>query len=128
MVVHPQTGRPDRPTVQFFEPRELVNLKVELARLLAHGDVVGVGTYFNVQFLSHDRKALLSSALFVVTHEEQRRVTNEANPYQPISSDPWTRKFAQIGEWWTAAPVEQVAAPVPDVGKPAKEPRPRKTA
>jgi hypothetical protein len=100
MIIHAEVVvTPDRPVVIFREPREKVDLDVELPRTL-NSQGWGVGTYFNVQFISHDRTILLASAEFVVTEVREGLHTNEANPYQPITKMIASRKFEQIGDWW----------------------------
>ena len=82
-----------------------------------------MGTYFHVQFVSHDRATLLASGEFVVTEVREGLHTSEANPYQPVTKAIFTRRAEQIGDWWLPAKqegklsdmegqkVEQVAPP-----------------
>ena len=101
-MIHPEVlVTPDRPVVCFREPKESVNLSVELPKVL-HAQGWGIGTYFNVQFISHDRAALLASAEFLVTDVRESIHTSEANPYQPMTKMVFARKYEQIGEWWEA--------------------------
>lgn len=100
MIIHPEIIiTPDFPTVRIRAPKEQYNLDVELPKIL-HSQGWGCGTYFNVQFISHDRTKLLSSALFVVSEEEESLHVNEANPYQPVTKTRINRKAEMIGEWW----------------------------
>lgn len=127
MFIHPEIiVTPDSPVIRLHQPRELVNLDVELPRIM-HAQGWGVGTYFHVQFLSHDKTKLISSAPFVVTEEIEQVVTSEANPYQPMTKTLYTRKAERIGEWWNApqAFAKEGSDKSPDVGKAAKS---RKTA
>jgi hypothetical protein len=99
MLIHPEIiVAPDRPTVKFREPREQVNLEAEIPKIL-HVQGWGVGTYFNVQFISHDRTKLLSAALFVVTQETEGLHTSD-HPYQPVTKVIYTRKASLVGGWW----------------------------
>lgn len=102
MLIHPEIiVTPDRPVIKFREPREHINLDVELPKIL-HAQGWGIGTYFHVQFVNHDKTRLLSSAEFVVTEEVESLYTSEANPYQPVTKAVFTRKAERIGEWWTS--------------------------
>lgn len=99
MVIHPQIFvTPDRPTIQFYQPREQVNLEVQIPRIL-HAQGWGCGIYFNVQFVSHDKKRLLASALFVVS-EEMEALTTSEDQYRPVTRTIFNRKASQVGEWW----------------------------
>ena len=85
MIIYPEIlVTPDHPTIKFKQPREQVNLDVELPKIL-HAQGWGCGTYFHVQFLDHDKAKLLASALYVVTEEVETLVTSDANPYQPVT-------------------------------------------
>lgn len=107
MVVHPEViVTPDCPTVKFRQPREQVKLEVELPKILqAQG--WGCGTYFHVQFISHDKTELLASGRFVVVGEKESVETTD-DPYRPVTKTVYSRKFAQIGDWWSAAVVETI--------------------
>ena len=89
---------PDLPTIKFRNLREQVDLDIELPKIL-HAQGWGCGTYFHIQFLSHDRTKLLSSANYVVTNEIEELHTNEANPYQPVTKTLISRKASIIGDW-----------------------------
>ena len=105
MVIHPEViPTPDTPTVRFREPRELVDLEKELPRIL-HTQGWNCGTYFNVQFLNHEKTKLLVCGRFVVTEEVESVQTSDSNPYQPMTKTVFSRRAEQIGEWWT--PPEQ---------------------
>ena len=100
MVIQPEVFvTPDRPVVRFREPREKVDLGNELPKVI-HAQGWGIGTYFNVQFIDHDRTTLIASAEFLVTEVREGLHTSEANPYQPVSKTIFMRKFEQIGQWW----------------------------
>lgn len=100
MVIQPEVFvTPDRPVVSFREPREKVDLAVELPKVL-HSQGWGAGTYFHVQFIGHDRSELLASAEFLVTQVTEGLHTSEANPYQPITKTVFMRKYEQISQWW----------------------------
>src|SRR3990172_4674588 len=102
MIIAPEViVTPDHPTIRFREPREKVDLDIELPRIL-HAQGWGCGNYFNVQFLSHDKTRLLSSALYVVYQVSETIHTSETNPYQPITKMVFSRKASLIGEWWIA--------------------------
>ena len=103
MVIQPEIyTTPDRPIVRFREPREKIDLSLELPKVL-QSQGWGIGTHFHVQFIDHDRTALLASAEFLVTQVAEGLHTSEANPYQPITKTIFMRKFEQIGEWWISA-------------------------
>lgn len=105
MVIHPEVVvTPDCPTVKFRQPREQVKLDVELPKILqAQG--WGCGTYFHVQFISHDKTELLASGRFVVAGESETVETTD-DPYRPVTKTVYNRKFAQIGDWWAAKTME----------------------
>ncbi len=112
MVIHPEiVVTPDYPTIKLRNDPSHVNLDEELAKILpAQG--WGCGTYFNVQFLTHDRARLIKSGKFVVTQENPSIHTSEANPYQPMTKEVYSRKAEQIGDWWYA---EEFAAGLQDL-------------
>ena len=99
MIIAPEVFvTPDRPVIRFREPREKVSLESELPKAIqAQG--WGVGTYFNVQFIDHDRTKLIASAEFVVTEVREGLHTSEANPYQPITRTVFMRKYQQVSQW-----------------------------
>lgn len=100
MIIHPEVVvTPDNPSVIFRMPKDKVDLNTMLPKIL-HAQGWGVGTYFNVQFISHDRTTLLHSCPFVVTSVTETVQTSEANPYQPITKTVYGRTFAQMGPWW----------------------------
>lgn len=120
MVIHPQVfTTPDCPVVQFRESRSQIDLDQEIKRVV-NREKWGVGTYFHVQLMDHERKTLLASALFVITEEMEQNVVNEDNPYQPMTKTVQMRKAAQIGQWWDSKS--------PDVRNPEKATPKRKTA
>lgn len=106
MVIYPEVlVTPDCPTIKFRQPREQVDLDKELPRILqAQG--WGCGTYFHVQFLSHDKTRLLASALFVVSEEVESMVTSDTNAYQTVTKTVFSRKVSQIGDWWPEAKLD----------------------
>ncbi len=107
MLIHPEIFvTPDRPVVRFRDPRKEVNLDKELPRILS-AQGWDVGTYFHVQFLSHDRTALLASAQFVVVEVREGLHTSEANPYQPVTKAIHTRRAEQVGDWWMPRKMEE---------------------
>lgn len=108
MVIYPEViVTPDTPTVRFNQPREKINLEVELPRILqAQG--WGCGTYFNVQFLNHEKTKVMACARFVVSEELENTTTTDANPYQPMTKTVFTRRAEQIEAWW---PHEDVDPP-----------------
>ena len=99
---------PDSPTIKFSQPRDQVDLSKELPRIL-HAQGWGCGTYFNVQFLNHEKTKLLACARFVVTEEVETIQTSDANPYQPITKTVFSRTAEQIDEWWPAQPDMEIA-------------------
>lgn len=101
MIINPEViVTPDEPTVKIREARENVDLDREIPKIL-HAQGWDVGTFFNVQFISHDRTKLLSFARFIVTESTEQLHTSDANPYQPSTKAVFTRKAAQISDWWT---------------------------
>ena len=135
MVIFPEIiVTPDSPTVKFYQPREKVNLDQELPRILA-SQGWGCGTYFNVQFLNHEKTKLLACARFVVSEESESVRTSSADPYQPVTKTVFSRKADQIGDWWmpeSKAPAEspsvsatpseeEPVATVPRRGRPPKQ-------
>lgn len=114
MVIHSEVlVTPDFPTIKFRQPREQVNLSAELPRVL-NAQGWGCGTYFNVQFLSHDKTKLLASALFVVS-EESESVHTSDNQYNPVTKTVFSRKCEQISDWWL--PPEGLVSPASPDGK-----------
>ena len=100
MLIYPDIqATPDSPTIKFYQPREQIDLAKELPRIL-HAQGWSCGTYFNVQFLNHERTKLLSCGRFVVSEEVETLHTNDANPYQPMTRTVFSRSAEQIGDWW----------------------------
>ena len=100
MVIQPEVFvTPDRPVVRFREPREKVDLGNELPKVI-HAQGWGIGTYFNVQFIDHDRTTLIASAEFLVTEVREGLHTSESNPYQPVTKTVFMRKYEQVSRWW----------------------------
>jgi len=88
---------PDQPTVRIREAEEKTDLKKILPQILqAQG--WGVGTYFNVQFLNHERNKLLKDARFVVTADVQELKTTD-NAYTPNTRMIVAYQFEQVSEW-----------------------------
>jgi hypothetical protein len=114
MLIYPDIqATPDSPTIKFYQPREQIDLNKELPRIL-HTQGWGCGTYFNVQFLNHEKTKLLACGRFVVSEEVETLHTNDANPYQPMTKTVFSRSAEQIGEWWPSIHVGKTyeAAPV----------------
>lgn len=100
MVIYPEViVTPDTPTVRFNQPRKKIDLEVELPRILLR-EGWGCGTYFNVQFLNHEKTKVMACARFVVSEELENTQTNDANPYQPMTKTVFLRHAAQIEDWW----------------------------
>jgi len=100
MIIHPDISvTPDRPRVQFREPREVFDLNKALKGVL-HGQGWVCGTYFHVQYVNREKTTLYSSALFVVTEESDALVTSDDNPYSPMTKTIHTRQAEIVGEWW----------------------------
>lgn len=119
MVIFPEIiVTPDSPTVRFYQPREKVDLDQELPRILA-AQGWGCGTYFNVQFLNHEKTKLIACARFVVSEESESVRTISTDPYQPVTKTVFSRKADQIGDWW---PPETVGAESPPMAPSAAEP------
>ncbi len=99
MVIAPEIlVTPDRPVVRFREPREKLDLDKELKRVL-QTQGWGVGTYFNVQFISHDRTELLSQGEFIVIKDAESLQTNNDDQYSPKTQTAHIRVAEQIGEF-----------------------------
>ena len=104
MVIHPEIiVTPDCPTIKFRQPKENVDLDLQISKIL---NVQGwsCGTYFNVQFISHDKTKLMASARYVVTEELEFLHVNESNPMQTMTKAVTTRKAKQIGDWFYPNP------------------------
>ena len=100
MVIQPEVFvTPDRPVVRFREPREQIDLDKELQKVV-NNQGWGVGTYFHVQFINHERTAVLASAEFLVTEVREGLHTRDAESYQPVTKMIFMRKLEQIGQWW----------------------------
>lgn len=100
MLIYPDIqATPDSPTIKFYQPQDQIDLNKELPRIL-HTQGWGCGTYFNVQFLNHEKTKLLACGRFVVSEEIETLHTNDANPYQPMTRTVFSRRAEQIGEWW----------------------------
>lgn len=112
MVIAPHiTTTPDFPTVRFREPKEQIDLETELNKILKIQGW-GVGTYFNVQFVNHERTKLLASVTYVVTEEHEELRVNESIPGHPVTTNVVTRRCEEAGPWkWfvVEAPVEEPA-------------------
>ena len=111
MVIYPEIQvTPDSPTIKFSQPRDQVDLSKELPRIL-HAQGWGCGTYFNVQFLNHEKTKLLACARFVVTEEVETLQTSD-NQYQPMTKTVFSRRAEQISDWWPSVGV--MVMPVPE--------------
>ena len=100
MLIHPEIAvTPDCPTVKFREPKEKINLDVELPKIL-NAQGWGLGTYFNIQFISYNRDKLIAEGKFIVTEESESLHTANPEAYQPMTKTLAARKAMQIGEWF----------------------------
>ena len=108
MVIQPEVFvTPDRPVVRFREPREQIDLDKELQKVV-NNQGWGVGTYFHVQFINHERTEVLASAEFLVTEVREGLHTRDAESYQPVTKMIFMRKFEQIGEWWPSTRLSDI--------------------
>jgi len=99
MIIHPEIiVTPDLPTIKFKQPRDQVDLDVELPKIL-HTQGWGCGTYFHIQFVNHEKTKLLASATFVVSEETESIHTSD-NQYNPVTKTIFTRSATRIGDWW----------------------------
>jgi len=99
MIIHPEVFvTPDCPTIRFRESKDSVDLEKKLPQIL-HAQGWCCGTYFHVQFVSHDRTKLLASTRFVVSEESESLQTSD-NPYQPMTKTIYNLKATQIEPWW----------------------------
>ena len=100
MLVHAEiVVTPDCPTVKFREDKELVKLDVEIPKIL-NAQGWGLGTYFNIQFISHDRDNLIAAGKFLVTQEAESLHTANPDGYQPMTKTVSARKAMQVGDWF----------------------------
>lgn len=112
MLIYPDIqATPDSPTIKFYQPRDQIDLDKELPRIL-HTQGWGCGTYFNVQFLNHEKTKLLACGRFVVSEEIETLHTNDANPYQPMTRTVFSRRAEQIGGWFPEVHETHEAAPI----------------
>ena len=108
MLIHAEiVVTPDSPTVQFREPKEQVNLDIELPKIL-NAQGWGLGTYFHVQFINHDRTKLIASGDFLVTGDTESLHTANPDGYQPMTKTISARKAGQIGDWFYPNGLEPV--------------------
>lgn len=99
MLIHPEIiPTPDSPTVKFREPKEKVNLDIEIPKILG-SQGWGIGINFDIQFISHDRTQLLASGKFIVVSENESLQTANPDGYQPMTKTVLARQAKQIGEW-----------------------------
>jgi hypothetical protein len=111
MIIKPEIYvTPDRPIVRIRESRENVDLAVELPKVLATQGW-GLGTSFDVQFITHDRTELLACAGFLVVGESEDIRTIDVSANQTITKAVITRKFAQITPWWVSPDAKPQVAP-----------------
>jgi len=88
---------PDQPTIRLRTPQDNTDLDKLLPQVLqAQG--WGVGTYFNVQFLNHERNQLLADARFVVISEMEHLKTTD-NAYTPNTRMVVAFKAEQVTDW-----------------------------
>lgn len=140
MIIYPEIiVTPDNPTIKFSQPRDQIDLSKELPRIL-HAQGWGCGTYFNIQFLNHEKTKLLACGRFVVTEQVETTQTSDANLYQPMTKTVFSRCAEQIGDWWPEISkamtadgkltplLGQVTQPVEGVFNPKRRGRPPKTA
>lgn len=100
MIIHPDINNtPDRPVIKFRQPKELMDLTLELGRAMK-SQGWALGTRFTVQFINHEKTQLLSTAEFVVSDREESFITNDDNPYAPTSRDIVTYRAIQVDDWW----------------------------
>ena len=89
---------PDCPTVKFREGSELVNLAIEIPKILI-SQGWGLGTIFAVQFTNHERTKLIKIARFIVDFEDSNIRTFNPDSQQPMSKLIETRTAKQIETW-----------------------------
>ena len=106
MKIHPEViVTPDCPTVVLREPIEVVNLDVTIPNIL-NQQGWGIGTYFNIQYISHDRTKLIAEGKFVVTESSEVMHTSNPDGFQPMTKPVTARKAQQIGDWFYAVAKE----------------------
>jgi hypothetical protein len=89
---------PDCPTVKFREGSELVNLDLEIPKILI-SQGWGLGTVFVVQFTNYGRTELIKMARFIVDSENSDVRTFNADGPSPMTKMVDTRTAKQIETW-----------------------------
>jgi hypothetical protein len=89
---------PDCPTVKFREGPELVNLDIEMPRILT-SQGWGLGTVFVVQFVNHEKTKLIKVARFIVDFEDSNIQTFNPDGPSPMTKVVETRTAKQIESW-----------------------------
>lgn len=89
---------PDCPTVKFREGVELVNLDLEIPKILI-SQGWGLGTVFVVQFTNYERTKLIKMARFIVDSEDSDVRTFNADGPSPMTKTVETRTAKQIESW-----------------------------
>jgi len=124
MIVKPEiVVTPDHPQIYIREPMENVDLSTLLPRVLdAQG--WGVGTTFDVLFVSHDRSTLLNRGQFIVAECMSGLQTSEVSTYQTVTKETFRRRIEMIGDWLVPVSVQEAQgseeAGAPDVAAPEK--------
>jgi hypothetical protein len=102
MIIHPEViTTPDHPTIKFREKPDQVDLDREIWRVV-NSQRWSAGTYFHVQFCNHEKTKVLSSAMFIVSEASEKLITNDDNPYAPMSKTAFHYTAHRVSKWWKA--------------------------
>ena len=89
---------PDCPTVKFREDPELINLDIEIPKLL-FTQGWGLGTTFSIQFINHERTKVIKVARFIVSAEDASLHTFNPDSEHPMTKTVETRRAKRIEGW-----------------------------
>lgn len=121
MIISPQIiVTPDTPMVLFREAKEAFDIEAEVMKVVQRQGW-GLGTRFNVHFISHDRTTLLATAEYIVTGEVEDYVTNDVDGYQTMSKTVFRRKCARLGDWTKFDAPKEPDTSIPALQKRMKE-------
>ena len=89
---------PDCPTIKFREKEEVVNLDIEIPKILI-SQGWGLGTIFCVQFTNHERTQIVKVARFIVDTQDSDIQTFNPDSQSPMTKMVETRTAKQIETW-----------------------------
>jgi hypothetical protein len=105
---------PDCPTVKFREDPKVINLVIEIPKILTQQGWA-LGTIFTVQFVNHEKTKLIKVARFIVSTENETLHTFNPDGERPMTKLIQARTAKQMEAWFY--PDSQ---PVAAVGKEVK--------